>query len=487
MSTVTPDLIERLTEEEQARLDAILRAPEAKTFREFVDQVNPDYQWYWHCEVLADRLQQVVEDEIDRLMVFMPPRHGKSELVSRLLPAYYLYRYPTRNVGITSYGARLAVRELSMMARSYYRKHGGVLSEEASAKKQWKNPEGGEVWAAGVGGGITGGGYDLGIIDDPIKGAEEARSETHRETNRDWYDAEFATREEPGGAQVIVQTRWHEADLSGWLLDRESVEPENWHVVHFQAIREELPDYPDTVTVEEDPRDEGEPLCSERKSLEELRAYRNRRPYYFSALYQGHPRPREGGTFGRDHFHYIDADEIPVRNKVVLRYWDRAATSGGGNYTVGVKAARYTTDTGDERFVVVDIERGQWGTEERERRFRQTAQRDGNSVKQWIEQEGGSSGEDAIRATSQRNPEYSIEGDRVTGSKEDRADPLASWGATNGIYLVRAPWNDSFVRELCGFPNARHDDQVDAAAGAFNKLMGRSPAAEFVQEGGLFA
>lgn len=466
---VQPSDLGLLTDDEHERLEAILQAPEPVGFREFVDEVHPDYRWYWYCERIADRLTDVVEGRLNRLMVFAPPRHGKSELIGRLLPAYYLYRYPTRQVGITSYGARLAVRELSMHARSYYRRFGGELSEEASAKKQWRNPEGGEVWAAGVGGSITGAGYHLGIIDDPVKGAEEARSETHRETNRDWYDAEFATREEPGGAQVIVQTRWHELDLSGWLLDRERQEPEGWHIMHFPAIYEGLPDYPESCTVELDPRDEGEPLCPERKPLSELEAYRNRRPYYFSALFQGKPRPREGGMFTRDHFEAVDASEVPDKGEVI-RYWDRASTSGGGDYTVGVKARWYPIGGDEHRFVIEDVERGQWGTNEREDRFSQIIDQDGPDVKQWIEEEGGSSGKDAVRATAQRNPGYTIEGDPVTGSKGDRADPLASWGATDNIYLVRAPWNDTFIRELTGFPNARHDDQVDAASGAYSKL-----------------
>lgn len=467
---VRPEDIERLTDDEEARLEAILQAPEPVSFREFVDEVFPGFTWYWHCTVLAERLQQVAEGDLDRLMVFEPPRHGKSELISRLFPAYHMYRHPERNVGITSYGARLAERDLSTEARRYYRRFGGEVSEEASAKKQWKNTRGGEVWAAGVGGGITGSGFDVGIIDDPIKGAKEAKSEKDRQTRRDWYDSEFRTREEPGGSQVIVMTRWREDDLCGWLLDREESQPQHWHIVHFEAIRDELPEYPDTCTVEEDPRDPGEPLCPERKPLGDLEHLRETNAYYFAAQFQGRPRPREGGLFKRDYFKI--KDEVPDGGRVV-RYWDRAGTEEGGDYTVGVRARLVEVEDGDTRFYVEDVVRGQWGPDRREEEFSDTIEIDGPKIRQWIEEEPGSSGKDAVRATAKRNPGFPIRGDRVTGTtggKETRADPLASWGATSGIYLKRASWNHDFIRELTGFPHGRHDDQVDAASGAYRKL-----------------
>lgn len=473
--TVDEETLARLTTNEKEQLDRILQAPDAVGFREFIDEVfEPSFDWYWYTKVIAARLEEVVEGRRDRLMVFLPRRHGKSELVSRLLPAYYLYRHPHRTVGLTSYSARKAVRDFSHNARRYYRRFGGDISEEASAKEQWENTRGGEVWASGAGGSITGSGFALGIVDDPIKNAEDARSEAERRKRRDWWKSTFySSRDTDDASVVVVQTRWHEQDLSGWLLDRErSGDVEHgWHIVHFPGIAEDLPSYPDTCTVEPDPREQGEPLCPERRSLEDMEEQREASPYYFAAMTQGKPRPREGGMFQRSHFAYMDPSDVPNRGEVV-RYWDRAATSGGGDYTVGVKARWYehSVGSGEHRFVIEDVARGQWGTEEREDRFSEVIERDGPDVKQWIEQEGGSSGQDAVRATAQRNPGYRIEGDKVTGSKEDRADPLASWGATSNIYLARAPWNDAFVRELTGFPNARHDDQVDAASGAFNAV-----------------
>jgi hypothetical protein len=268
------------------------------TFREFVSLVNHRYQWYQHCIVLADVLQRVADDELKRVLVFMPPRHGKSETVSRLFPAYYLYRHPDRFVGINSYSADLAYT-FSRLARQHFLTAGGELKKDSAQVKHWETVEGGGLWAAGVGGPITGKGFHLGMIDDPLKNSEQANSPTIRLKQHDWYDSTFSTREEPGGAIVITQTRWHEEDIAGYVLSKEKDEPENWHIVNFSAIREERPmEFPKTCTVEPDWRALDEPLCPERYPLEKLRKIERRiRAYFWNALYQQRPAAEEGNMF----------------------------------------------------------------------------------------------------------------------------------------------------------------------------------------------
>lgn len=175
-----------------------------QTFREFVSRVNPRYAWHRHCVELADVLQQVADGTITRLMVFLPPRHSKSETVSRLFSAYYLARFPDRWVGLTSYAADLAFT-LSRHARDNYQAGGGATRQDASAVKHWETGKGGGFWAAGVGGPITGKGGHLLIVDDPLKNAEEANSETIREKQKEWYRSTFSTRAEPGAAIIVVQ------------------------------------------------------------------------------------------------------------------------------------------------------------------------------------------------------------------------------------------------------------------------------------------
>ena len=283
------------------------------TFPQFIDLVsNGKYHWYPYCVRLAHILQKVADGDLLRLMVFMPPRHGKSELVSRLFSAYFLYRFPDRWVGVNSYAADLAYT-FSRAAKDNYLYADGIIRGDASAVKHWETGKGGGMWAAGVGGPITGKGFDLGIIDDPVKNAEEASSDVMRKKQKDWFDSTFSTREEPGAAIIIIQTRWHEDDLSGYILGKEEEEPEHWHVVHFEAIKEkESPEYPETCTVEPDPRKKGEALAPLRYPIEKLKKFANRiGSYFFGALFQQRPKPHEGNLFKRDWFELIT--RVPSR------------------------------------------------------------------------------------------------------------------------------------------------------------------------------
>lgn len=442
------------------------------TFRQYVDRVRPGYRWYRHCEKLADLLQRVADDDLKRLMVFMPPRHGKSELVSRLFTGYYLYRHPTRWVGINSYGAELAYT-LSRAARAYYLEAGGRVADDAAAVKHWETGRGGGLWAAGVGGPITGKGFHLGVIDDPLKNAEEAESEAIRAKQKEWYGPTFYTREEPTsptdphGAVVVIQTRWHEDDLAGWLLAEEAGEdadPERWHVVSMEAIKEaDPPRLPPTCTLEPDWREPGEALCPERRPLSKLKQIAKRiGARIFSALFQQRPTPAGGGLFTT--FPVLHAMPPALRR---VRYWDKAATQGGGDYSVGVLMALTT----DGRFVVEHVVRGQWSAAERERVIKDTAAVDGRSVHVWVEQEPGSSGKESAENTVKMLAGYVCQVDRVTGDKETRARPLAAQAEVGNVCLLQAEWNRAFADEASVFPNGRHDDQVDAASGAFNKLV----------------
>ena len=435
------------------------------SFVDFIAKVNPKYKWYPHVKKLSDVLERVERGEVKRLMIFMPPRHGKSELVSRLFSAYYLYKHPDKWVGINSYAAELAYT-FSRNSRDNYRTSGGILKGDAAAVKQWETGKGGGLWAAGVGGPITGKGFDLGIIDDPIKNADEAASEVIREKHKDWYNSTFYTREEPSGAIIIIQTRWHEDDLSGWLLSQEDEEePEHWHIVHFEAIKEDdEPDYPATCTIEHDNRKTGEALAPMRYPLEKLNKISKRiGSYFFGALYQQRPKPREGNMFKRQWFDVVD--KIPENIKHV-RYWDKAGTKDGGAYTAGVLMA---VDE-DNIFYVEDIVRGQWAAGQREAIIKSTAQMDGEDVIIWVEQEPGSGGKESAESTIKNLAGFSVYADKVTGDKVTRAEPFQAQCEGKNVKLKKADWNYGYLERLTGFPNAKYKDDIDASSGAFNKL-----------------
>jgi predicted phage terminase large subunit-like protein len=441
-----------------------LAAPN-EAFRQFVDRVWAGrFQWHKHNAVLGKVLQRVADDELKRVMVFMPPRLGKSEQVSRLFSAYYVYRYPERWVGLASYGDKLA-GTLSRRARQNFITAGGTISAESRSVTHWETASGGGMWSSGVAGAQTGKGFDLGIIDDPLKDRKQADSLLIRANQREWYSEVFATREEPDAAQLIVLTRWHMDDLAGWLLEREH-DPETaqgWHIVNFPAEAEQPPEWPASCTVEPDWRAPGEPICLERLPDEKMRQAKGFARSW-AALYQQRPRPKEGSLFRYDWFEIVDAAPAEARR---VRYWDTAGTEAGGDFTAGVKMSRNGTGV----IYVEDVVRGQWSPHHRDSHIRRTADGDGRPVTVWLESEAGVMGKERTQETIRQLAGYVVHSERPTGPKELRAEPLAAQMEAGNVRIVRGAWNQAFIDELVNFgPGCMHDDQVDAAAGAFAKL-----------------
>jgi len=404
----------------------------------------------------------VAAGDCTRLMLFIPPRHGKSELVTVRFVAWWLVRDPTARIIIAGYNQTLAntySRKARRMVRGYV-----ALSRERTAVDDWQTVAGGGVRAVGVGAGVTGHGANLIVIDDPVKSREEANSQASRERVWEWYTDDLYTRLEPAGRIVLIMTRWHEDDLAGRLLAREA---ERWTVVRLPAEAEEG-----------DPlgREPGEPLCPQRFDREALQLARETLGASYYALYQQRPQPPGGALFDRAWFEILPAAPAEEQIAERVRYWDRASTARGGDWTAGVRMAR----TAGGLFVIEDVQRGQWSPAERDAVIRQTAQLDGPEVRIWIEQEPGASGVDAIHHAVRMLAGYAVQGDRATGDKRLRAEPLADQARVGNVRLVAGAWNRAFLDELCSFPHGPHDDQVDATAGAFAKL------ARVVLEGRLF-
>lgn len=440
-------------------------------FKDFVSIANPRFQWYSHCEQLASVLIRVANGELKRVMVFMPPRHTKSELVSRLFSAYYLSLFPDRWVGLNSYAAELAYT-LSRASRENFQKNGGKVRDDAGAVKHWETAEGGGLWAAGVGGPITGKGFHLGLIDDPLKNAEEAASEVIRQKHKEWYASTFYTREEPEGAIVIIQTRWNEDDLSGALLSQEAEgeEPERWHIVSFEAVKEADPiAIPSTCTLEPDHRKTGEALCPERYDLDKLRKIAKRiGDYFWNALFRQRPTAKEGLLFKLDQLPIVKASPAgPEISRV--RYWDLGGSdSTKADYSVGCLMSRTT----DGLFFIEDIKRGQWSPRERNEHIRTTCEADRTafgSIPTWIEKVPGLAVE-VIDNLVRYLAGFTVHTEMAKNDKVTRADPLASQCEAGNVRVVKGEWNAAFRNELMSFPNGKNDDQVDAASGSFSKL-----------------
>lgn len=447
-----------------------------RSFRAYVDHSHPRYRWYRHCVTLGEALQGVADGTIKRLMVFEPPRHGKSEEVSRLFPGYYLERHPDHWVGLSSYAAGLAFT-LSRNAREIYQRAGNALNPKASGVEQWETTEGGGMWAAGVGGPITGKGAHLLIVDDPLKNAKEANSETIREAHKDWWRSTFYTRAEPDAAIVVVQTRWHEDDLAGWLLslEQEEEDAEHWYILNLEAIKEEEPQaFPSSCTVLPDWREPGEALCPERYPLDKLRRMERKiGTYYFGALYQQHPTALAGDVFKREWWQFYTTPDCPIPDvrmlppdlTRVIQSWDMTFKDEAENDFVSgqVWGQRFTDyyllDRVNERMsftatcTALETMSGKWP----------------KARGKYIEDKAN--GPAVINSLRRRlNGIVAVEPD---GGKIARAYAVQPIVEARQCYLPHpriAPWVEDFIRQLAQFPRGVHDDDVDACTQALNIL-----------------
>lgn len=470
----------------QVSLNEIQVEKAKRHLKHFIKYTFRKYQIEPFHELVADTLDAVISGASDRLMIFAPPQHGKSQLASVHLPAYWLGKNPDMPVILASYGASLAYSK-SRQARSIVEsvEYADIFPDvrtnpESRARDNWSIlGHQGELVAAGVGGPITGHGAKLGIIDDPFENWEQAQSKTIREKVWEWYRTTFRTRIWENGRIVIIMTRWHEDDLCGKLIEEQG---DNWQILRLPAIAENQKDrdrnneslglprgQPDPLR-----RKAGEPLCPLRFSKESLLELKTDvGPMGWNAEYQGIPTAPEGNEFKREWFVIID--DLPAHFESIVRYWDKAATQDGGDYTVGILMGSI-----DGLYYVIDVVRGQWSTGNRENVMKQTAEMDyqdyGNKVKVYHEEEPGSSGKDSAEATNKNLAGYPVFAVKSTGSKEVRAQPFIAQCAAGNVRLLKAKWNKAYIDELCAFPNGTNDDQIDGSSGAFNKIVKKKRA-----------
>lgn len=433
----------------------------ASTFDQWLTAVSPSWHWHWqHLKYIRKQLDRITNGEINRLMLFVPPRHGKSEMTTVRYAAWRLENDPSLRIIVGAYNQTLA-NKFSRKIRKIAIRRNVPIDKQRTAVEDWETTEDGGVRAVGVGAGITGMGGRLVIIDDPVKNREEANSLTYREKVWNWYTDDLYTRLEPGAKMILIMTRWHEDDLAGRILASEDAD--SWEVVSLPAIAEA-----------NDPlgREVGAALCPERYNIEELDKIRVAiGGRAFASLYQQQPVEQEGGMFKRSNFKFVNAAQLP-RMVSVARWWDKAATGGSGDYSSGVKIGRGA----DELYYVLDVKRGQWSTNERDKIMQQTAVQDGADVLIYEEEEPGSSGKDVTAYHARMLAGYAFRGVRSTGSKMTRAEPFAAQMEAGNVYLVRGSWNNAYIDELCMFPAGKNDDQVDASSGAFGAIAAALPA-----------
>ena len=415
---------------------------------------------YEHLLFLNRKLVDIAAGRIKRLIVSMPPRHGKSELVSRYFPAWFLGTFPDKRIILVSYEADFAA-SWGRKARDLLEEHGPSLfgvrvSGKSSAANRWdiEGHEGGMI-TAGVNGPITGKGADIGIIDDPVKNDQEAMSVTYQERAYEWYKSTFRTRIQRDGAIILIMTRWHENDLAGKLLAAQEEDGEKWEVVSLPAMAED-----------DDPlgRELGQPLCPglfTKDALESIK--KSVGSYWWASLYQQRPSPAEGGIFKRNWWQYYR--RAPDRLDEIIQSWDMTfKDTKTADFVVGQVWGR----KGADKYLLDQV---------RDRMdFPATIQAVRTLSAKWPQAkvklvEDKANGP-AVIATLKKEISGLIPVE-PQGSKESRAWAVSAEVEAGNVYLPDpsiAPWVHDFVEECAAFPNGANDDQVDAMSQALMRL-----------------
>ena len=423
----------------------------------------------WHLDAIAEHLQAVSEGEIRDLLITMPPRHGKSTMVSVIWPAWEWARRPHTRFLTASYALPLAIRDAvksrRLIASPWYQEHWPVaLADDENMKSRYSNDRGGYRIAASVGSTVTGEGGDVLVIDDPHN-AIDAQSQANRETVREWWGGSWSTRaNDPKRVRrVVVQQRLHEQDLAGVLLEQGGWVHLNLPA-EYESSRRCVTTYAGKTW--SDPRtEEGELLCPDRFGPSEVaRLKRELGSYHAAGQLQQRPSPPEGGMLRRSWWRRVPRSQYPERFDEVLTTWDLAVKGGAGNdQTAGFALGRVGSTVYGLGAVV-----GRMEFVSQIKAVEDMARRHPGAVLI----------EDAANASALQS---SLAG-RIPGllmvradrSKDARVATWAPWLEAGNMVLPEGePWADALIEEAATFPRGAHDDQVDAwGQGAIRLLSG---------------
>lgn len=453
-------------------LNCNLRAELARrNFDDFVLYMFPSYEMQWFHKLICDKLTAFERGEIKKLMVFMPPQHGKSQLTTRLFPAYFLGKQPNAKTVVSSYNSTLASRFNRDIQRVidtdlYHDLFPKTLLNESNivtvSDSYLRNSEifeivgyKGFLKAVGRGGALTGTPVDLGIIDDPIKDRQEAMSETIREGLWAWYQDVFETRLHNKSQQILIQTRWHEDDLAGKLLKRDS----DWEVIVLEAIKESDFDY--------DIRDFGEPLWGEKHSLERIEKIKLTSPLTFNSLYQQSPKPLDDIGLLWDK-NIIETHRIklkPELNRVVVAI-DPATTNNKNSDETGIIVVG--KDENGKGYVIDDLS-GKYSPNDWSNVAIKAVENYGADCIVAEKNQGGDMVESVLRSQGAKERIKLV---TATKGKYVRAEPIYSLYEQNKIYHVgNFPILENQMITFNPDNLDKSPDRVDALVWGFTELM----------------
>jgi predicted phage terminase large subunit-like protein len=447
--------------ESLAEYESSLKREKAQVdFTKFVKEMWPGFIDGRHHKVMANKFQEIAEGKIKRLIINMPPRHTKSEFASFLLPAWFLGKYPNKKIIQTSNTAELAVgfgRKVRNLvdSQAYAKIFPNVnLRSDSKAAGRWATNAGGEYFAIGVGGTVTGKGADLLIIDDPHSEQEAALAATSPEIFDkvyEWYTSGPRQRLQPGGSIVVVMTRWSKKDLTGRII-QSSVDKDgndDWEVIDFPAI---LPS--------------GNPLWPEFWSLQELEALRSELPAgKWNAQYQQSPTSEEGAIIKRDWWKIWEPDRPPVC-EFIIQSWDTAFTkSERSDYSACTTWGVFYKDENpnDPNVILLDAFK-------KRMEFPELKEKAFNHYKEWEPDafivEAKASGAPLIFELRAMGIPVSEFTPSRGNDKMVRINSVSDLFASGKVWAPGTRWADELIEEMAAFPNSDHDDLVDSTTQA---------------------
>lgn len=453
-----------------------------------------DYVTNWHHELIAEYLDRVAlsqlqpghQDAIKRLMIFVPPRHGKSELTSRRFPAFLLGKNPNLRVVAASYSADLArsmnrdtQRVIDSDSYQELFQHtclSGIRVRTDHRGNFLRNADEFEVVGSrggyksvGVCGGITGRGFNVGIIDDPVKDRMEADSKVYRDRVMGWYTSTFYSRRDKANAAIVlIMTRWHQDDLAGRLLEQQrSGEGDEWTVLWLPALREH--DAPFHVPIEDvDHREEGAALWPYLFDRDDLLSTMAKSVKDAASIYQQRPAPAEGALFNKawelrfrregDTLFHPDGRATTLRDCVRFTTNDLACSmKESADYTV---ISSWAWCRRLRHLFLLDVDRRHLGGHEHIPALR-AAGRALDPCTHWVESAGFQLALVQL-ARSQGLAVRELKADTDKVSRALMATALMEEGGMS--FPAAAPWLDNCLSELWGFPSSAHDDFVDTVS-----------------------
>jgi len=451
--------IEYLTEEERKQLENFVDAFEhvnkrdryQNNFLDFVKYVWPSFIAGRHHKIFAEKLERVANGELKRLIVNMPPRHTKSEFASYLFPAWIMGRQPNRKIIQATHTAELAVgfgrKVKNLIDSDVYREvfPDLQLAKDAKASGRWSTDKGGEYYAVGVGGALAGRGGDLVVIDDPVS-EQDAMSPTALDNIYEWYTSGPRQRLQPGGAIVIVMTRWSIRDLTAKVLQKQSEGgADQWEVVEFPAI------FPDSGSV----------LWPEFWSKDELEAVKASIPVAkWNAQYLQNPTAEEGAIIKREWWNVWENDDPPPCEYIIQSYDTAFTKSERADYSAITTWGVFYPDEGDEpAIILLDSEKGRWEFPElKDAALRLYNDFDPDMV--LIEQKA--SGTPLTHELRQMGIPVSAFTPGRGADKFSRMNACAPVFESGMVWAPEKRWADEVIEECAAFPNGEHDDLADS-------------------------